>query len=112
MALSVSQSLHVTPTCFLKLIMIMVVSSAENAPGVSGVAVVAVLPPVEGELNLLQEVLNNRQVVGVKCARVLRKGPNNVEEHIVQLTASGVSGVAGAAAPPPVEVGQNLLQDL
>ena len=83
-----------------------------NVSGVSGVAGVAALPPVEEEHKLLQEVLNNRQQVVVSCAEVMRKCPKNVGGQIVQLTVSGVIGVAGVAALPPVEGEHNLLKDV
>jgi len=80
--------------------------------GVSGVAGVAALPPVEEEHKLLQEVLINRQQVVVSCAEVMRKCPKNVGGQIVQLTVSGVIGVAGVAALPLVEEEHNMLQDV
>jgi len=49
--------------------------------------------------------------MGDMSARVLRRGPKNVEWQNVGLTVHGVRGVAGVAALPLVEEGHNMLQD-
>merc|ERR1719350_2450253 len=52
------------------------------------------------------------QLVVVGSAEGLIERNKNVGGQIVQLPVSGVSGVPGASALPPVEEGHNLLQDM
>jgi len=48
---------------------VLVEQQQRTAPGVSGVAGAPALPPVEEGHNMLQEIWQNRQQVGVNCAR-------------------------------------------